>query len=185
MPGEDLNFFSNAGPSGTLPNLTIPRGNESLILDVLAASPSAGIVVPGLPGNANGQMEQYNGDNFFFNSYSLGASSSKIPTAGSTTTNWRLTNDSDWALGGVAIVAAAPPTSARVTISGRVIQFSGKGVARALVTLTGMDGETRTAMTNFFGYYHFESVLAAEHISSARLPNRTYSTRKSSRLTKT
>jgi hypothetical protein len=26
--------------------------------------------------------------------------------------------------------------------------------------MTNMEGETRTAMTNFFGYYHFESVLA-------------------------
>jgi len=105
------------------------------------------------------------GRDFFGGIADVGAASTKpdptLNLTDQTSMNWILSSSTDWALGAVAVFAAPlPPTSARVTISGRVIQSSGKGVARTLVTLTGMDGETRTAMTNFFGYYHFESILA-------------------------
>ena len=120
------------------------------------------LALPGLPGgNLNGQTEQYNGNNFFFNSYSVGASSTKLPTAVSTTTNWRFVNNSDWALGAAAILAA-PPTSAMVSISGRVILPNGKGVSRARVSIIGTNGQPRTALTNFAGYYRFESIKAGE-----------------------
>lgn len=54
------------------------------------------------------------------------------------------------------------PTAASVTISGRVTIPSGKGLARARVTLTDSNGETRTALTNFFGYFYFADVSAGE-----------------------
>lgn len=53
------------------------------------------------------------------------------------------------------------PTAAAVTIGGRVLAGR-RGVARARVTLTGINGETRTALTNPFGYYRFEAVGAGE-----------------------
>jgi hypothetical protein len=56
----------------------------------------------------------------------------------------------------------AAPTSAQVTIGGRVRNAAGRGVSRALVTLTGSNGETRTALTNGFGYYRFADVAAGD-----------------------
>jgi hypothetical protein len=58
---------------------------------------------------------------------------------------------------------AAPlaPTAASVALGGRVL--SGKsGVGNVRVVLTMPGGETRTAISNTFGYYRFENVLAGE-----------------------
>jgi hypothetical protein len=53
------------------------------------------------------------------------------------------------------------PTAASVTISGRVVS-SNRGIAKALIYLTNQTGETRTALTNSFGYYRFEDVRAGD-----------------------
>ncbi|HEX8197160.1 MAG TPA: carboxypeptidase-like regulatory domain-containing protein [Pyrinomonadaceae bacterium] len=52
-------------------------------------------------------------------------------------------------------------TVASVTVSGRVIQAK-RGITQARVYLTNQTGETRTALTNSFGYYRFEDVRAGE-----------------------
>lgn len=54
------------------------------------------------------------------------------------------------------------PTAAAVTISGRVLGASGRGVSGVLVNLTEADGTTRTSMTNPFGYYRFLNVSAGQ-----------------------
>jgi hypothetical protein len=57
--------------------------------------------------------------------------------------------------------AAAAPTAAGVAVSGRVT--NGKsGLVRAIVSVTGGDGVTRTAKTSSFGYYRFENLPAGE-----------------------
>lgn len=53
------------------------------------------------------------------------------------------------------------PTAASVTISGRVVN-NNRGIAKAMVWLTNQNGVTRTALTNSFGYYRFEDVLAGQ-----------------------
>ena len=55
-------------------------------------------------------------------------------------------------------------TAASVQIGGRVVaaEMKGRGVAGARVILTDMNGTTRTALTNTFGYYRFEGVAAGE-----------------------
>lgn len=53
------------------------------------------------------------------------------------------------------------PTAATVSIGGRVA-LGKDGLARARVTLTDMNGETRSALTNPFGYYRFDDVAAGE-----------------------
>ena len=50
------------------------------------------------------------------------------------------------------------PTAASVTVSGRVTTALGKGLARARITMTDSNGTTRTAISNPFGYYHFNEV---------------------------
>ncbi len=61
------------------------------------------------------------------------------------------------------------PTAASVLISGRVTTANGRGIGKARVSLTDSIGETRTAFTNSFGYFRFETVTAGEtYILDAR-----------------
>ncbi len=50
------------------------------------------------------------------------------------------------------------PTAATVSIRGRVLSPSGRGISRARVLLTNSTGQTRSVMTNPFGYYSFGNV---------------------------
>lgn len=54
------------------------------------------------------------------------------------------------------------PTSALVSVGGRVLTAKGRGVSKALVTFTDANGETRIALTNPFGYFRFDEVQAGE-----------------------
>ena len=54
------------------------------------------------------------------------------------------------------------PTAANVTIGGRVFASAGRGLGNTRVTLTTTDGETRTILTNSFGYYRFTDVSAGQ-----------------------
>jgi subtilisin-like proprotein convertase family protein len=63
---------------------------------------------------------------------------------------------------GVAIddvqVLQLGPTAANVPIGGRVTSASGTPLANARITLSDNTGNTRTAITNPFGYYEFDNV---------------------------
>lgn len=63
-----------------------------------------------------------------------------------------LTSLSPFAIGAVA------PTSANVSISGRVTTADGSGVRNAILSMTDPDGVTRTARTSSFGYYRFDAI---------------------------
>lgn len=62
----------------------------------------------------------------------------------------------------VAYFTLLPTTAAAVTVGGRVLSATGRGVANARVLLTNAGGETRNALTNQFGYYRFQGVSAGE-----------------------
>lgn len=53
---------------------------------------------------------------------------------------------------------AFDPTAATFTIGGRVLTADGRGIGRAIVTLTDQNSQVRTAITNPFGYYRFYEV---------------------------
>lgn len=53
-------------------------------------------------------------------------------------------------------------TAANVRVSGRVFSANGRAVSRAQVRVSDATGNTRTAMTNQFGYYQFEEVEAGQ-----------------------
>jgi CSLREA domain-containing protein len=59
-------------------------------------------------------------------------------------------------------VEIAAPTAALVSVGGRVTANGDESVARAAVTLTDSQGQTRTVLTNRFGYYRFENVAVGE-----------------------
>jgi CSLREA domain-containing protein len=54
------------------------------------------------------------------------------------------------------------PTAAAVSIGGRVMLATGKGISRAIITMTAANGEIRTASTDQFGFYRFANVPAGE-----------------------
>ncbi len=53
-------------------------------------------------------------------------------------------------------------TAANVSIGGRVMTESGRGIRNVWVTLTDAGGNVRTATTTAFGYYRFADVAAGE-----------------------
>jgi len=54
----------------------------------------------------------------------------------------------------------AGPTAATVTIGGRVLNASGRGIFGAQIVMTDANGDVRYATTNPFGYYRFTEVAA-------------------------
>ncbi|HEX8737519.1 MAG TPA: hypothetical protein VF721_19460 [Pyrinomonadaceae bacterium] len=54
------------------------------------------------------------------------------------------------------------PTPSGLSVSGRILNANNRGAARAIVTLTGQDGNTRFAHANPFGYYRFQNVAGSE-----------------------
>ncbi|MGB7200756.1 MAG: carboxypeptidase-like regulatory domain-containing protein [Pyrinomonadaceae bacterium] len=50
------------------------------------------------------------------------------------------------------------PSAATVTVAGRVVTSGGMGIMRARVIMTDSEGNARSAVTNSFGYYHFDDV---------------------------
>ncbi|MBS1794985.1 MAG: right-handed parallel beta-helix repeat-containing protein [Acidobacteria bacterium] len=54
------------------------------------------------------------------------------------------------------------PTAANLGLGGRVVNETGRGIARAVVTLVGPDGVIRTTQTNPFGYYRFADLPAGQ-----------------------
>ncbi len=64
---------------------------------------------------------------------------------------------------------SSAPLAAGATVSGRVTNQFGRAVSRASVTLTDANGNTRTSMTNPFGYFVFDDVPAGEdYVASVR-----------------
>lgn len=86
-----------------------------------------------------------------------------LNTAANTIAANGITDFSDWAVGNAA------PTTAQVSLGGRVLTESGNGISKAVVIITSFNGETHTAQTNSFGYYNFNGLEAgATYVVSVR-----------------
>jgi len=53
-------------------------------------------------------------------------------------------------------------TAATVSVGGRVMTMSGRGIMNMRLSLTDSSGEVRTTTTTSFGYYRFDAVQAGE-----------------------
>ena len=89
------------------------------------------------------------------------------PIAGTTSSN------SPFSIkGGFFTAQALAPTAAAVSISGRVITPWELGLTNAFVTLTDMQGNSKTVLTGKFGSFRFTNVTAGEtyilNVSSKR-----------------
>jgi Carboxypeptidase regulatory-like domain len=60
-------------------------------------------------------------------------------------------------------LTATIPTAANASISGRVVNEGGRGVSRAIISLTDSNGNIRTTMTNPFGYYRFADIESGQN----------------------
>lgn len=60
--------------------------------------------------------------------------------------------------------AAAPlaPTAAMVTVNGRVMTASGRGIRNAMIRMIDATGAARYVYSTTFGYYRFTDVVAGE-----------------------
>lgn len=58
--------------------------------------------------------------------------------------------------------AITAPTSASVSVAGRVVTAKGRGIPNVAVTATDQNGVKYVARTNFFGYYHIADLSAGE-----------------------
>jgi hypothetical protein len=149
-------YVSNSGRSSTA-SVSVPSvGAGDMVLDVLGVAFEAGIAFVNPDGD---QVERWNGVTIFGNN-SIGAGGTKTGT-GTVNVGWQFFEE-DWALGAIAVNAATTPTAASVTIGGRVITPSGKGLGKTQVVLIGADGTVRYAATNSFGYYRFADVPAGQ-----------------------
>ena len=63
-----------------------------------------------------------------------------------------------------AVVQLPGPTAANVSVGGRVLTAGGNGIRNVTVSLTDMQGNTRTALSSSFGYYRFDDVPAGETV---------------------
>lgn len=60
--------------------------------------------------------------------------------------------------GDVDMPRPVSPTSAEVSIGGRVTSADGTGIGKVLLTLIEQNGSSKTVMTNPFGYFQFDAV---------------------------
>ena len=56
------------------------------------------------------------------------------------------------------------PTASSVFVGGRVLTNANRGLANAVVYLTDMQGNTRIARTNPFGYYRFDDIATGQTV---------------------
>lgn len=85
---------------------------------------------------------------------------------GRNATTWALptAHSGDQWMVGVSLPGSLTTTAAPVTISGRVLAESGRGISGARITLVDSSGNVRIAVTNSLGYYSFSDLDAGETV---------------------
>lgn len=132
------------GRDNVLSALNTGGSFESIV--EIPASLNSATVLTDAPAAAQIQLLTDNGDTVF---YGDGVAAKDLPN------NEQKKFRSD-------VVTLGVITAASVSVGGRVTNAFGRGIARTRVTATNANDETRTATTNFLGYYRFEDVPAGE-----------------------
>lgn len=74
-------------------------------------------------------------------------------------------------------VSFVSASAAEIEVGGRVFDAYGRGVAKAILSLTGDDGSVRYAITNSFGYYRFREVTGGmDYVLTVSAKNRRFET---------
>jgi len=103
------------------------------------------------------------------NTYSITGAIGQSITGVSSTTPFTIKS-------GFFTAAPLAPTAATVTIGGRVLTASGRGIRNVLIMMTDSSGAVRMATSTAFGYYTFAEVAAGDtYILSARAKHYNFS----------
>jgi Carboxypeptidase regulatory-like domain len=79
-----------------------------------------------------------------------------LDTSANTVSKTGISSFSDWAIGNLV------PSAATASITGRVLTSTGRGVSRARVTITDLNGAIRYTTTNNFGNYRFDTLESGQ-----------------------
>ena len=79
-------------------------------------------------------------------------------TSGQTTAGIKNQNGNFLLNGGFWAASPLAPTSASVSIDGKVLTLNGNGIRNVIVTLTDSAGSVRTTVTGSFGFYRFTDI---------------------------
>jgi hypothetical protein len=71
------------------------------------------------------------------------------------------------------LITISPASADELSISGTLLTATGQGVPKALVTLTDMNGESRTIISNASGFYQFGNVERS-HTYTITVESRSY-----------
>ncbi|HRJ90144.1 MAG TPA: carboxypeptidase-like regulatory domain-containing protein [Pyrinomonadaceae bacterium] len=178
----NLTMNNNAYFQGNETNSRMARRGTSTLLppedEYISANFNAGATTPATNFRAYSSTLQLSGnnDNASFATTTappfVSNSDLHIPTAGSSQLNnggavTSVIDDIDGDVRGATPDIGADeivaPTAAAVTVSGRVMTANGRGIGSTRVMFTGGNlTEPLTAVTNQFGYYHFEGIEAGQ-----------------------
>lgn len=103
-----------------------------------------------------------------FSTTSITGLGGTLNTVANTATVSGITQFSQWGLGVLA------PTSAPVTIGGRVLRPDGRGISGAVLVLTGIDSDARTVRTNPFGYFKFTAAAGSSYVITVASKSHTF-----------
>ncbi len=134
-------------------NITLATQPAGLNLNVNNTDVSGGTTFVSWDGyelNVNAPNQTVNNQRYGFVSWSDGGARSHTIVTPATAATYTATFE------------LLAPTAASVTIGGRVLTKSGRGISRAIVTMIDAQGATRSAVTNQFGYYRLADVSPGE-----------------------
>lgn len=180
-PGAVSGFSGIGGGAGTLatgggagsPGV-IAFGDGSGGYGFGGGGSGSGSVIIGVGGGGGGGG--YGGGNGGDPAVGGGGGSSFVATTGSAITRTNGTNGGGTARNGSVSVVALAPTAAAVSVGGRVLTMSGRGILNVRLSLTDSSGQVRTTVSTSFGYYRFDDVQVGEtYILSATGKHYTFS----------
>jgi trimeric autotransporter adhesin len=135
VPTAPVSSFAAGASTSGAPNILISTPNQGLILDAVATTSGALFLAP-----AEGQTEQWNGYESFYNAFSIGAGSAKYG-AGRVPVSWVSTSEQQWAL------AAASFNPCIFTLSSQAVQFGAGGGAGSVSISAGDQSCSWTAVS--------------------------------------
>lgn len=149
-----------AAIEGVHPNSPNPGGSLERYWDLTETGDLAAILtfnyldtdVPGTVSESDLVLRRYTGTGMLFDIIPATIDD----TANTITTDNSITNFSDWTAFRLA------PTAAAVDVGGRVLTEKGRGISRAVLSITDQSGNTRTTITNPFGYYRFIGIQVGQ-----------------------
>lgn len=163
-PNEQFYFVANrAFGTSSVGSFQIAGAGSSTTLTAVAGSPFAS------GGNATSALTINRMGSFLFasNLFSRNLTSYSVNSTNGVLTNIGVQPVDTIGTAGIVTGIAyymppIAPTSASVSVGGRVTDSTGRSISRALVTLSDFNGGSRTALTNVFGYYRFDEVRVGQ-----------------------